>query len=275
MRAKAVKLGACEVEWRDAPRIMRERDQRAAGAQGERVMVTGSRGITDEQIVSSCLRPHFTPGAVLVSGHCPDGVDGIAERLWTEWGGTVEEHPPDWKAHGKAAGFIRNTEMAESRPDKCVSICLDNSGGTEHATGEAGKRQIPVDRHDFTTCPDGIVRPAEIARTDHVAGVAFKEGQYVEAARLLNEARKQFPGQAELWARRSDAVTAMMRAANQVDRDDRRPLDEIVQERLTRAGVKPSDREITHLRNWNLDQLTRDPDISNTPEPADDREAAS
>ena len=114
---------------------------------------------------------------------------------------------------------------------------------------------------------------AAVKEQDHAAGVAYKEGRYLDTARMLNEARKQFPNQAELWATRSDAVMARMRAANQTGRNDHRPLGEIVQERLERAGVKPSDPELTDLRNWNLNQLARDPNISNTPEPATDREA--
>jgi hypothetical protein len=113
----------------------------------------------------------------------------------------------------------------------------------------------------------------DIKDADHAAGMAFKEGRYLDAARMLVEAKQEFPEQAELWARRSDAVMARMHAANQIDRNDDRPLDEIVEERLIRAGVQPGDPELTDLRNWNLDQLARDPNISNTPEPATDREA--
>src|ERR1035441_9832641 len=78
----------------------------------------------------------------------------------------------------------------------------------------------------------------DIKDADYAAGMAFKEGRCLDAARMLVEARQEFPGQAELWARRSDAVMARMHAANQIDRNDTRPLDEIVEEQIGRASCR-------------------------------------
>ncbi len=129
----------------------------------------------------------------------------------------------------------------------------------------------------------GVTRPAENERDesgpvkglDYRAGVAYKEGRYLDAARILADAKRAHPREAELWARRADAVMTAIRARNEPVQENDRPLDEIVEERLTRAGVKPGEPEITQLREWNLARLAQDREISNTPEPATDREAIS
>ena len=49
---------------------------------------------------------------IIISGHA-SGADSLGERYASEHGLKTELHPADWKAHGKAAGSIRNKEMAE------------------------------------------------------------------------------------------------------------------------------------------------------------------
>ncbi|MFF8918019.1 SLOG family protein [Streptomyces sp. NPDC015032] len=85
------------------------------------VLVTGSRSWNDEQGmrdafndawrgwgVESVTRP------VLLSGHCPEGADAMAERLWRSAGFEVVAFPASWSAHGRAAGFRRNQEMVDA-----------------------------------------------------------------------------------------------------------------------------------------------------------------
>lgn len=49
---------------------------------------------------------------VVVSGTC-DGADKLGERWAAECNYTVTRMPADWTKHGKAAGPIRNREMAK------------------------------------------------------------------------------------------------------------------------------------------------------------------
>jgi hypothetical protein len=113
---------------------------------------------------------------------------------------------------------------------------------------------------------------------DYAAGLAFKAGEHLQAARLVEEARERYPDQPDVWAKRADAIHAAMRAANEPMRDVGQPteelirslfrtwetepaegpsLAEVVSDRLTAAGVKPDDPEVIHLRAWNELQYSR------------------
>ncbi|MFM9539980.1 hypothetical protein [Streptomyces turgidiscabies] len=92
------------------------------------VLVTGSRSWNDEQSMRSAFNDAWRDwGAenvtrpVLISGHCPEGADGIegadamAERLWRLAGFEIRTFPAAWSAHGKRrAGFQRNQEMVDA-----------------------------------------------------------------------------------------------------------------------------------------------------------------
>jgi Protein of unknown function (DUF4031) len=128
------------------------------------------------------------------------------------------------------------------------------------------------------TSPHDKAPTAEEA--DYTAGVAFKAGEHLRAARLIEETRVKYPDQPGLWADRADAIHSAMRAANPPMQESDR-LAEVVGERLTKAGVQPDDPEATHIRAWNEMQHARAfPETEAAPESVpvpeltlDDREA--
>jgi hypothetical protein len=80
--------------------------------------------------------------AVVVSGGA-QGVDSWAATLARKRGLEVVEHLPDWDAHGKRAGFLRNSTIVEDSTE--IHAYWDGtSKGTESTIGlarKAGKLQ--------------------------------------------------------------------------------------------------------------------------------------
>ena len=121
-----------------------------ASPAGHRVLVTGSRTWTDEQVIADALAEHWYDGAVLVTGACPAGADAIAERIWRSRGGLVEPHPAAWET-GRAAGMRRNAAMVALGADVCLAFIRDASPGATHAARLAGQAGIPVRRFETST----------------------------------------------------------------------------------------------------------------------------
>lgn len=56
----------------------------------------------------------------------------------------TEPHPADWSTHGKAAGPIRNQQMADARADLCLAF--PGGKGISDMVRRAERAGIPV-RH--------------------------------------------------------------------------------------------------------------------------------
>lgn len=83
-----------------------------------RVIIAGSRSLSNYELLREhCLfmlqEKMRTHRVIIVSGHA-HGADTLGERFAKEQGLTVELHPAKWRALGKAAGMIRNVEMARA-----------------------------------------------------------------------------------------------------------------------------------------------------------------
>lgn len=67
---------------------------------------------------------------IIVSGGAI-GVDSVAEEVAKARGMEVEIFYPDWKKHGRSAGFIRNEQIVKAA-DKVVCFWYNKSKGTAH-----------------------------------------------------------------------------------------------------------------------------------------------
>lgn len=79
---------------------------------------------------------------VIISGYA-SGADALGERYAQERGSLLETFPADWKVHGKAAGPIRNTKMAEVA-DALIAFWDGKSRGTKNMIDTATKRGLKV-----------------------------------------------------------------------------------------------------------------------------------
>lgn len=107
-----------------------------------RVIVAGSRFITDPAIVAAAIEASGFEITEVVSGCCR-GVDRLGEQ-WAERNGLpVKRFPADWCRYGKRAGPIRNREMADYA-DALVAVWDGRKGGTSDMIDAANERGLQV-----------------------------------------------------------------------------------------------------------------------------------
>ncbi len=124
-----------------------------------RVLITGSRGWIDRELIRRALAEFWDPDTVLVSGACPRGADAQCEVCWAVWGGRIERHPADWSRYGRSAGFRRNTHMVDLGADVCLAFILDHSPGATHTAELARRRGIPTRIYRATTSVPSAAPP--------------------------------------------------------------------------------------------------------------------
>lgn len=114
-----------------------------------RVLVCGSRNWTDRQRIADLLEALPAPASVTIVHGGARGADRIAGEEAQRLGMRVEIHPADWERYGRAAGPIRNREMAESGVDACIAFLQETpdapSRGTRNMIEQARKSGIPVE----------------------------------------------------------------------------------------------------------------------------------
>ena len=109
-----------------------------------KVIVAGSRRFKDYKIVKSALDYYLAnqDEVEIVSG-CAGGVDSLGERYAEEKGIPVKKFPALWDKHGKAAGPIRNKQMAEYA-DALVLFWDGTSPGSRNMFENARKMGLKI-----------------------------------------------------------------------------------------------------------------------------------
>lgn len=79
---------------------------------------------------------------VIISGHAA-GADTLGEHFAGERGLRCDVHPAAWEKYGKAAGYIRNREMAE-QADALIAFWDGSSRGTAHMINLAKSKGLKV-----------------------------------------------------------------------------------------------------------------------------------
>jgi YspA, cpYpsA-related SLOG family len=117
-----------------------------------RVLVTGSRDWPYPEVVRRelglVLSAHRHELFTVVHGACNTGVDYFADKwakdFLTSFGVQCERHPADWDKYGKAAGPIRNQQMADLGADLCLAFRYMGSKGVQDCVNRAYLAGIPV-----------------------------------------------------------------------------------------------------------------------------------
>lgn len=118
-----------------------------------RVIIAGTRTFNDYNLLKeSCeylLRESMEKHQIIiVSGHAR-GTDIMGERFAKEHGLPCEYYPANWQIHGRAAGPIRNKEMANNA-DALIAFWDGHSRGTRSMINLARKMglQVAICRYD-------------------------------------------------------------------------------------------------------------------------------
>lgn len=121
-----------------------------------KLLVCGGRDFDDRDLVSMTLDAavQYAGCREIICGYNPaDKRFQGADQLAYEWAVGAEvacrTFPADWKKHRRAAGPIRNSEMAADKPDECVAFPRANGewgNGTLDMIGKAARAGAMVHR---------------------------------------------------------------------------------------------------------------------------------
>lgn len=105
-----------------------------------KLAIVGSRDFDNYEFLKKIIDYH--PCTKIVSGGA-SGADALAKRYAADHGIPFKEFLPNWNAHGKSAGFIRNEQIIEAS-DELVAFWNSVSRGTKHSIDLAEKAGKPV-----------------------------------------------------------------------------------------------------------------------------------
>ena len=107
-----------------------------------KTIIAGCRHLTDYNLVVEAMEgcPWVDQITEVVSGKAP-GIDTLGERWAKENGIPVTPFPANWKKHGRAAGPIRNGEMA-LYADALVAVWNGKSTGTRDMIAKARLKNL-------------------------------------------------------------------------------------------------------------------------------------
>jgi hypothetical protein len=110
-----------------------------------RTIIAGSRTIFSHALVGVAVKASgFEVTKVLCGG--ARGVD-LAGKMWAQAHAIpVGDYPADWARYGKAAGAMRNIEMAKNA-DALIAVWDGESRGTKHMIRIATERGLKVFVH--------------------------------------------------------------------------------------------------------------------------------
>ncbi len=66
----------------------------------------------------------------VIHGCCPTGADALAQEFIEQYDLTATHFPANWHLHGRKAGPIRNSKMANTRADLLIAFWDGESRGT-------------------------------------------------------------------------------------------------------------------------------------------------
>lgn len=117
-----------------------------------KVIIAGTRAFEDYDLLcrkcDEILQKKALKHSVVIVSGTARGADRLGERYAADRGYAVEKYPANWKAFGKAAGYIRNGDMADAS-DMLIAFWDGKSRGTGHMIDLAWKKGLSVQIIDY------------------------------------------------------------------------------------------------------------------------------
>ena len=101
--------------------------------------------MSDYRKVVDTFKALYKDGDTIVSGGCSQGGDRFAEQIARGFQIPIMIHYAQWRKKGKAAGFIRNGDIAKDADVLIACVSEDRTGGTENTIArfkKLGKQEI-------------------------------------------------------------------------------------------------------------------------------------
>jgi hypothetical protein len=115
------------------------------------LIIAGSRSITDYDILIDAMSAFLIDPdhiAEVISGKEPNGVDRLGEQMAEAFGILVIPFPAAWENQGRAAGPIRNAQMAKYAAEHGGRLLAirgrGESRGTDNMIQVAGLARVPT-----------------------------------------------------------------------------------------------------------------------------------
>ena len=108
-----------------------------------RVIVAGSRSFDDYGLLVSTLYEVLPTKEIIIVSGTARGADQMGEEYAKEHRHEIERYPANWTQHGRSAGYIRNTKMAEVS-QMLVAFWDGISPGTKHMINIAKEKGLKV-----------------------------------------------------------------------------------------------------------------------------------
>lgn len=136
-----------DFEWESHPRYAGLAAQIHLLGAVMKTIIAGSRDLDCYNVVSEAVDESQFSVTEVVSGTAR-GVDKLGERWAADHGVPVKRFPADWEGLGKAAGPIRNQQMAAYGDALVAVVLVDEDGngtrGTEHMIRSASALGLHV-----------------------------------------------------------------------------------------------------------------------------------
>ena len=112
-----------------------------------RVVIAGSRTFNNYEVLKGAcddlLQEKSLKKEIIIISGGAKGADTLGERYARERGYEVRQYPADWEKYGKAAGHVRNTEMAR-HADALLAFWDGKSHGTADMIKKARLKKLDI-----------------------------------------------------------------------------------------------------------------------------------